>query len=89
MKMQEKYKIIDSHAHYDDDAFNEDRDAVLNQIRENGVVQVLNCAASYNSLKTTDKLTKDYDFIVGALGIHPWECWWNERRYNKGNKEVY
>ena len=71
MKMQEKYKIIDSHAHYDDDAFNEDRDVVLNQIRENGVVQVLNCAASYNSLKTTDKLTKDYDFIVGALGIHP------------------
>lgn len=69
--MQEKYKIIDSHAHYDDEAFNEDRDMVLNQIRENGVVKVLNCAASYNSLKTTDKLTKDYDFIVGALGIHP------------------
>ena len=71
MKMQERYKIIDSHAHYDDDAFNEDRDVVLNQIRENGVVQVLNCAASYSSLKTTDRLTKDYDFIIGALGIHP------------------
>lgn len=69
--MQEKYRIIDSHAHYDDDAFNEDRDEVLNQISENGVVQVLNCAASYGSLKTTDKLTKDYEFIVGALGIHP------------------
>lgn len=69
--MQEKFKIIDSHAHYDDDAFNEDREKVLNEIRENGVIQVLNCAASYDSLKTTDKLTKDYDFIVGALGIHP------------------
>ena len=69
--MKEKFKIIDSHAHYDDDQFNEDRESVLKEIRENGVIGVLNCAASYDSLKTTDKLTKDYDFIFGALGIHP------------------
>ncbi len=69
--MQEKFKIIDSHAHYDDSDFNEDRDEVLHEIRKNGVIRVLNCAASYESLKTTDKLTKDYDFIFGALGIHP------------------
>src|SRR5471030_1248134 len=69
--MKEKFKIIDSHAHYDDEDFNEDRDRVLHEIRENGVIGVLNCAASYDSLKTTDRLTKDYDFIFGALGIHP------------------
>lgn len=71
MKMNEKFKIIDSHAHYDDEAFNEDRANVLNEIRKNGVVGVLNCASSYDSLKSTDKLTKEYDFIFGALGIHP------------------
>ena len=69
--MDKKFKIIDSHAHYDDDAFNDDRENVLNEIRENGVIAVLNCAASYDSLKTTNDLTKHYDFIVGALGIHP------------------
>lgn len=69
--MKEKFKIIDSHAHYDSEEFNEDRESVFNQIRENGVIGVLNCAASYDSLKTTDKLTRDYDFIFGALGIHP------------------
>ncbi len=69
--MKEKFKIIDSHAHYDDEAFNEDREKVFDEIRDNGVIGVLNCAASYDSLKTTDKLTKDYDFIFGALGIHP------------------
>jgi TatD DNase family protein len=69
--MKEQFKIIDSHAHYDAEAFNEDREDVLHEIRENGVIEVLNCAASYNSLETTDKLTKDYDFIFGALGIHP------------------
>lgn len=69
--MKEKFKIIDSHAHYDDAVFNEDREKVLQEIRENGVVGVLNCASSYDSLKATDKLTKEYDFMLGALGIHP------------------
>ncbi|OPJ64947.1 TatD family hydrolase [Clostridium chromiireducens] len=69
--MEEKFKIIDSHAHYDDDAFNEDRELVLEEIKKNGVVGVLNCASSYNSLSATDKLTKEYDFMFGALGIHP------------------
>ena len=66
-----KYSIIDSHAHYDDEAFDEDREKVFDELRENGVIQILNCASSYSSLKTTNKLTKDYDFIYGALGIHP------------------
>nr|WP_312291408.1 TatD family hydrolase [Clostridium chromiireducens] len=69
--MEEKFKIIDSHAHYDDDAFNEDRELVLGEIKKNGVVGVLNCASSYNSLSATDKLTREYDFMFGALGIHP------------------
>jgi TatD DNase family protein len=71
IKMESKFKIIDSHAHYDDEAFDEDREKVLSEVRENGVVNILNCASSYESLKATDKLTKDYDFIFGALGIHP------------------
>ena len=66
-----KYSIIDSHAHYDDEAFDEDRDVIFDELQKNGVIQILNCAASYDSLKTTDKLTKDYEFIYGALGIHP------------------
>lgn len=69
--MEERFKIIDSHSHYDDDAFNEDREQVLEEIKKNGVVGVLNCSSSYNSLSATDKLTREYDFIFGALGIHP------------------
>lgn len=69
--MNQKFKIIDSHAHYDDEAFNEDRESLLNEINQNGVIGILNCASSYDSLKTTDQLTKDHNFIFGALGIHP------------------
>ena len=69
--MEFKYEIFDTHSHYDDEAFNEDREEVLAQIREEGVVGILNCACSKASLETTNKLTLDYNFIYGALGIHP------------------
>ena len=49
----------------------EDREEVLKQIQEAGVIGVLNCACSRKSLTTTNDLTLKYDFIYGALGIHP------------------
>lgn len=69
--MEPKYKIFDTHAHYDDEAFDEDREEVLKQIQEAGVIGVLNCACSRKSLTTTNDLALKYDFIYGALGIHP------------------
>ena len=69
--MENKYVIFDTHAHYDSDSFDEDRDSVLKQIEESGVALILNCASDYASIKKTYNLTKEYDFIYGALGIHP------------------
>lgn len=69
--MENKYIIIDTHAHYDDLSFEEDRKEVLDQIKENGVTGVLNCASNYESIEKTNKLTLENDFIYGALGIHP------------------
>ena len=69
--MEDKYVIFDTHAHYDSDSFDEDRDQVLKQIQESGVAFVLNCASDYASIEKTNSLTKKYDFIYGALGIHP------------------
>lgn len=69
--MNYDFQIIDTHAHYDDESFNNDRDEVFRELKENGVIGVMNCASSYESLKLTDKLSKNYDFIFAALGIHP------------------
>ena len=69
--MEFKYTIFDTHSHYDDEAFDGDRDEVLKQINEAGVIGILNCACSKKSLVTTNELTLKYDFIYGALGIHP------------------
>lgn len=63
--------IFDSHAHYDDEAFDEDRAALLKSMRENGVGAIVNVSASLESVETTLALTREYPFIYGAVGIHP------------------
>lgn len=63
--------IFDSHAHYDDEAFDEDREEVLEKIQAAGVKRVLNCGASLESSYKTLELAEKYDFIYGACGIHP------------------
>lgn len=63
--------IFDTHAHYDDEAFDEDRDAVLTSLQENGVGTVVNICASPASLKRVPELIERYPFVYGAVGIHP------------------
>lgn len=63
--------IFDSHAHYDDEQFDEDREILLEEMKQNGVGGILNMSSDYASMKKTVELTKKYGFIYGALGIHP------------------
>ena len=69
--MDNKYKIFDTHAHYDSEDYDVDREEILSELKNNGVIGILNCASSYESIEITYKLTEKYDFIYGALGIHP------------------
>lgn len=63
--------IFESHAHYDDKAFDEDREELLEQIRERGVGTIINVSASMEGVKDTLSLTESYPFVYGAVGIHP------------------
>lgn len=63
--------IIDSHAHYDDEAFEEDRDVLLTGLYSHGVEKVINVGASMETSKTTLALAEKYDFIYAAIGVHP------------------
>jgi TatD DNase family protein len=65
--------IFESHAHYDDEAFNEDRDELLNSMKENGIGYIVNVGASLASTKTTVELAQKYPFVYGAVGVHPSE----------------
>ena len=65
--------IFDTHAHYDDDAFDGDREALLYGLREAGIGAVTNIGASLSSSKTTLELSKRYPWMYAAVGVHPSE----------------
>ncbi len=63
--------IFDSHAHYDDEAFDADRDEILERIRQSGVERLMNIGASLESSQSSIDLARRYDWIWAAVGIHP------------------
>lgn len=65
--------IFETHAHYDDDRFNEDRDELLQRLPEEGVGVVINSGASVESTRDTIRLAKEYPFVYAAVGVHPSE----------------
>lgn len=65
--------IFDSHAHYTDKAFNEDRKSLLDSLKESGVCGVINCGADLESSAFSVELSKEYGFIYAACGVHPEE----------------
>lgn len=66
-------QIFDTHAHYDDEAFDEDRDALLLQLQKEGVGRIVNVGASLASCKKTLEIMDLYPFVYGAIGVHPSE----------------
>lgn len=66
--------IFDSHAHYDDDRFAEDRDELLGSMSENGVEYIVNVGSSIETTKTTLEIINKYPFVYGSAGVHPEEC---------------
>ncbi len=63
--------IFDTHAHYDDEAFDEDRKELLQELPTRGIGKVVNVGASLSSCRTTIELMEKYDYIYGAIGVHP------------------
>ena len=63
--------LFDTHAHLDDRAFDEDRAQLLAALPEQGLALVMNPGCSLASSRNVDKLTKEYDFLYGAVGSHP------------------
>lgn len=65
--------IFESHAHYDDEDFDVDREELLSSFAENGIGTVVNVGASMAGSEATVKLAERYPFIYGAVGVHPSE----------------
>lgn len=63
--------IFDTHAHYDDDAFDIDREELLASMEAGGIGTIVNSCASIDGLDNTIALMEKYPFIYGAVGVHP------------------
>ena len=63
--------IFDSHAHYDNGAFNADREEVLAGIRRAGVTRIMNIGSDLESSRMSVALAESRDWIWAAVGVHP------------------
>lgn len=76
--------IFETHAHYDDEQFDLDREELLSSMPEQGVGTIVNVSATYESCERVVELVKRYSFMYAAVGIHPDEVGsLNEERFQQ------
>lgn len=63
--------IFDTHAHYDDEQFNEDRETLLAKMQDNGIGTIVNVGASLQGCQNSIELAEKYPFIYASVGVHP------------------
>ncbi len=63
--------IFDTHAHYDDRAFDEDREEILAQLKEQGYSGIVDIGASFESCKKAVEISNTHDIVYATVGIHP------------------
>lgn len=64
---------FDTHAHFDDEKFDEIRDTLIEEMHSNGVDNIINIGADMESSVKSMELARKYDFIYAAVGVHPHE----------------
>ena len=67
-------QIFDSHAHYLDTAFDQDRDALLGQLFATDVCGIIEAATTAETSKQAVQLAHQYTKLFAAVGIHPEEA---------------
>ncbi len=84
--------IFESHAHFDDERYDFDREQLIASLPEKGIEAVINIGSGMDSSLATVKLCEKYPFFYGSVGVHPSEIDWLEidtlREYAKNPKIV-
>ncbi|HCO50580.1 MAG TPA: hydrolase TatD, partial [Oscillibacter sp.] len=66
--------LFDTHAHYDDERFDADRDALLASMPEKNVGLIVNPGCDLPTSRMAVALAEKFDFVYAAVGIHPENC---------------
>lgn len=64
---------FDTHAHYDDEKFDQDRYDVIQEVHNDGVDTIVNVGASIDTSVASINLANRYDYVYAAVGVHPSE----------------
>ncbi len=67
-------KITDTHSHYDDPAFDSDRDELLPRLLSESCEKIVTLGCDIKSSKAALKIAERYDNIFAAVGVHPENC---------------
>ncbi len=65
--------IFETHVHFDDEAFKDDREAAIRRARQAGVEKIVNIGACMNSSRKSIELAMRYDFMYSTIGVHPYD----------------
>lgn len=64
---------FESHAHYDDERFDDDRDELLASFPAEGIETVVNSSSDIASSRASIALAEKYPFFYASVGVHPHE----------------
>lgn len=76
--------IFDTHAHYDDEKFDSDRDKLLLSLKDQGVTKIINAGCDMQRSLSSIELSKKYDFMYASVGIHPHSALEESEKYKHG-----
>ena len=66
-----EYKIFETHAHYDDEWYDEDRKELLSRLLDTDISFITNIGADIETSKNSVKLTDEFERVLAAVGVHP------------------
>jgi TatD DNase family protein len=81
-------EYFETHAHYDDERFNNDREQIIDSLKKEGVTTCINVGCSIETSKESVELANKYDFIYAACGIHPSEIAMTSEQLKKDVEEI-
>lgn len=74
IKTGDKKMLFDTHAHYDDEQFDADRDELLSSMPQNNVRLIVNSCAAIEDIPTVTTIAEKYPFVYATAGVHPSDC---------------
>ena len=81
-------EFFETHAHYDDERFDDDREEIINKIYSSGVTKCINMGCDIETSKAAIEIAKNNKFIYAMCGIHPEAIPQNEEELWKTLSEI-